>query len=579
MYLFLLIMLNIILLPMPSFAEEDQPLERIVIKRGGGNRYSSFKGADSVYDALNHSPGVDLRCRGSRGTQGDLSIRGSTYEQVLILIDGVRINDPQTGHHNLDIPLTPSDIENITIIKRGASSLHGAGALGGSVNIITKKPIKKTAALEMRCGEHALYEQAVSIENPGRDYFTTFSLEHSSSSGGRPNTDFEYATLSSLFGKEWDNHSLDGIFGYQKKDFGADSFYSNLFPEEKEETRALFTKLGLSSSKGSSVMKNTAFLRKHEDTFWLRRHAPASFNRHTVYSYGISSSLDAPIKIGDIHLGADMTRDEINSTNLGKNTRLNEAGSVGFSCGAGERLSVNSSLRIDHYQNWKNQNSSNISMSYWIIRERLRLNSGFGRAFRVPSFTELYYSDAANIGNPDLKPEKSDSYTLGLESKNKHFNSWIEGFARGTRNTIDWTRPSALDPWRATNLGAVDFRGIELGLEVKDASLTYVYTEADRGPVNYLSKYALDILKQQVLLNLENDIRGVSISLRLSYNERKFGETYFTGDISAGRPFKKSDCEIEPFIKIDNFTDTEYSEISGVTQPGRWMSSGIKIKW
>jgi len=234
------IILNLVFC-LSSFAEEGYLLEKIVITGGSGrqqeNNYpaETFSSKDiqekkinAISDIFKYSSGIDLRYRGPSGIQGDLSVRGSTYEQVAVLIDGIRINDMQTGHHNLDIPLTSMDIEKIDVRKQGSSSLYGTGALSGSINIITKKSLEKSASLEMLAGAHALYGQAFSCDMPGEDFSNSFSFEHKTSNGSRPNTDFDYKTFSYMFNKDWTDNSLNFLAGYQDKDFGADSFYSNL---------------------------------------------------------------------------------------------------------------------------------------------------------------------------------------------------------------------------------------------------------------------------------------------------------------------------------------------------------------
>ena len=586
--LFFIAAINLIFC-IPSFAGEDYTLEKIVVTGNSGDKRTqnypaeTFSSKDiqekklnSTPDILRYSSGIDLRYRGTSGVQGDLSIRGSTYEQVAVLIDGIKINDPQTGHHNLDIPLTSMAIEKISVIKQGSSSLYGAGALSGSINIAVKKPLKKSASMEMLGGTHALYGQAFSCDMPGKDASGSFSFEHKTSNGARPNTDFDYQTFSYIFNKDWPGNSLNFLAGYQDKDFGADSFYSNLYKEEEEHTKTLFLKTGIDSNLSACDLKNSIFLRRHNDKFILDRNLPEfSQNTHTTYSYGMHSGVDWPVKYGDIETGLEMSRDTIDSTNLGKNTRMNEAYFLGFNPEPKNRFEPSARFRIDHFQNWSYQNSFDSGLGWWLIDDKLKIKSSFSHAFRGPSFTELYYSDPANKGNPDLKVEKSDNYSAGFETNFNNTKIECDGFLRRVKNLIDYTRLTQNDIWQATNLGKVDFKGVEL----KAGPLSYTYMEANKDNSGYLSKYALDILKHQLMLDLNHDIRGIKIDWHLSYNERKFGETYFIGDLRISKVFENNRNSIEPFLKIDNFTDTDYSEVAGVIQPGRWIQGGVKITW
>jgi len=582
------IILNLIFC-LSSFAEEDYLLEKIVVTgNSGGQQKNNYpaetfsskdiqeKKVNSIPDTFKYASSVDLRYRGTSGVQGDLSVRGSTYEQVAVLIDGIKINDMQTGHHNLDIPLTSMDIEKIEIRKEGSSSMYGTSALSGSIDIITKKSLKKSASLEMLAGAYGLYGQAFSCDMPEKSFSNSFSFEHKTSNGARSNTDFDYKTFSYIFNKNWTGNSLNFLAGYQDKDFGADSFYSNLYKEEEEHTNTLFLKTGLDTDMSSYNLKNSIFLRKHNDKFILNRNNPAfSQNVHTTYSYGIHSGVSLPVKYCSLESGFEIARDTIDSTKLGKNTRMNEACFLGFSPELGNKLEPSARFRIDHFQNWEYQNSFNSALGYWLIDNKLKITSSFSHSFRGPSFTELYYSDAANKGNSDLKVEKSDNYSLGFETNYNNIPITCDAFLRKVKNLIDYTRPTINDIWQASNLGSVDFKGADL----RAGMLSYTYMEANRDSSGFLSKYALDILKHQLMLNLDYNIEGIEIGWRLSYNKRKFGETYFVGDVLFSKAFENKKTTIEPFIKIDNFTDTDYNEVAGVIQPGRWIQSGLKIKW
>lgn len=578
------------------FAEQPYSLEKIVVRPDKDcirtdsikNNYSAQivtsseikeKNLSSFVDVFDYISGVDLRYRGTSGIQGDLSLRGSTYEQVAVLIDGVNAIDPQTGHHNLDIPLTVFDIERVEVMKEGTSSLYGAGPQAGSINIITKKPQEKALHLNTLFGEHALNGCAFSFGLPQENLSSRFSFDHQISKAARANTDYEYKTASLYLNKDFDNAALDTLFGYQKKDFGADSFYSNLFPEEEEHTETFFLKTGLDYTLNRGSTNNNLFFRKHRDKFILQRNNPTSVNYHTTYVYGLNSNLALLTDLGDFIFGLDTGRDEIYSTNLGKHTRLHEAGSIGFIPELSDKLSLDTRVRLDHYQKWGEQESFNLGASY-SISDRLKFKGSIARSFRIPSFTELYYSDAANKGNADLKLEKSDNLNLGINFMPGPLDLGIGCFYRRGKNLIDWTRNSTSDPWQATNLGRVDFQGIELSAKLKPHLVfSYNYTHADKKAGGFFSKYALDILKHQLILEISPPFFGLNFNWQLSYNQRYYGETYFIGNIYIGKKFNKNNFSLEPFIRIDNLSDTKYTEVSGVLQPGRWFKSGLKFEW
>jgi len=548
------------------------------------------KGLNSLSDILNHVSGMDLRSRGAFGIQSDISLRGSTYEQVSVLIDGIKVLDPQTGHFNLDIPLTTFDLDRVEIVKQGASSLYGAGSFAGSINIITKKPVKRSLNVETAFGEHALFSEKFSYSLPGENFSHRVSLDHKISSGGRPNTDFEYSTASFYLNKDFGENSLDALFGYQEKDFGADSFYSNLFSEEEEHTRTLFIRTGLDGKMDNFGLKSNLFFRRHRDKFILRRNTPTSVNYHTTNVYGFDSQLELPLSWGSLYLGGNTGMDKIRSSNLNSHSRLYQGMNLGVSREIINRLNTDLNFRLDHYQTWDLQESFNFGLKYALIEDTLSVRGGISRAFRIPTFTELYYSDAANQGNSELGVEKSYNFLLGADLKNEFFDFCLEGFLRRGYDLIDWTRTSTALPWSATNLGQVDFRGISFnsafkaglrykGVELSRVRFSYDYLSTGKKTSGFFSKYALDVLKHQYILCINSVLLGIDIDWQLSYSERYYGETYFVGDLYIGKKLENRKFSLEPFIKIDNFSNAKYTEVSGVVQPGRWVQTGVKFEW
>ncbi len=554
--------------------ESHYPTQTVAVS---GDHQENF---DSLSDFLEEAAGLDLRYRGRYGIQGDISLRGATFNQVGVLIDGVPVTDPQTGHHNLDIPLTSFDVESVEVTKEGT----------GSVNFKVKKPVKKVLNIDTLVGEHALFGNAFSFSLPSEKLSSRVSFEHKISKGARPNTDFEYETGSVYLLRPFEGMTWDGLLGYLKKDFGADSFYSNLFSEEEEHTSTFLFRTGLEGAITLGLLKSNLYLRKHRDKFILERNNPVSVNYHTTYVYGQNSELRVSFPRFDLLLGEEIGTDQINSTNLGKHTRQHGSLSFGLASLPIERLSAGLNLRLQEYQDWGFRESYDLALGYFIIDKRLKLNASAGHAARIPTFTELFYSDAANKGNPNLDAEESDNFRCGLGFEDSLASCSLEGFLRRGRHLIDWTRVSATDPWQAANLGRVDFRGLEFifglkpefhlrGLELKGVRFSYTYMDTDKKETGFLSKYALDILRHQLSLGFDSKIAGLNFNWRLSYNQRCFGETYFLGDLTISKRIETGGCTFGPFLKIDNFSDSQYSEVGGVRQPGRWVQGGMKLEW
>lgn len=571
-------------------SRRDPPFLNSLIENYSARIETAEKQHNSLIDLLDEMGGLDLRYRGTFGIQGDLSVRGGTFEQAAVLIDGIRVMDPQTGHYNLDIPLTGFDIERVESIREGASALYGQGPLAGSVNFVIKRPEKRALNTEVLFGEHALFGSAISFSLPGEAFSSRASFERKVSKAARPNTDFEYKTASLYLIREREDLTADALVGYQKKDFGADSFYSNLFPEEEEHTDTLFFRTGLDCRLSDGALKNKAYFRKHRDKFVLNRNSPTAVNTHTTYVYGLSSQWSFPLASMDFLLGADAGADQIHSTNLGKHSRPYESLSLGLLPHLRENLTADIRLRGDYYQNWGFQESYNFGLSYFLMDKALKINGSAGHAYRIPTFTELYYADAANQGNPGLLTEEGDHFRVGLNFESAGASLAIDGFLRRGRNLIDWTRFSEAQAWAATNLGRVDYRGVELyfkleprlagkAAQLKKFTFSYNYTQVDRQAAGFFSKYALDVLRHQIIVGIHSVILGVHCHGQASYNQRCFGETYFVGNFSLAKPFEGKGFICEPFLKIDNFTNTRYSEVGGVLLPGRWIKAGVKFEW
>jgi vitamin B12 transporter len=303
-------------------------------------------------------------------------------------------------------------------------------------------------------------------------------------------------------------------------------------------------------------------------------------NYHTTYSYGGGSEFSLPLEKADLLLGVDTGRDQIRSTNMGKHARQYGGFSLGLAGDPQERLAIDARARFQGYEDWGFQESFNLALGYYLVDDRLRAKASAGRSFRIPSFTELYYSDPANQGNPELDIEESDNFRMGLSIEANMISVGLEGFLRRGRNLIDWTRVIATDPWQATNLGQVDYFGGELTCKIgRQVSFSYVYTDANKKAEGFFSKYALDILQHQCILGLDFVVGGLKLNGQLSYNQRRFGETYFVGNFCLSKQMKAGDFVFEPFVKIDNFSDTTYSEVGGVLQPGRWVQGGVRLEW
>jgi vitamin B12 transporter len=542
----------------------------------------------SVPGLLRHILGVDIRQRGAQGVQADVNMRGSNFEQILVCINGVRINDPQTGHHNMDLPVTLMDIERIEILPGGSSSLYGPAAFCGTINIVTKTPKAKELAIEAQGGSFGLSSQALSLAYPLGLSNHRLSFSRKESSGYRPETDFEVSSLSLNSQRDFSWGALEYLFGYTGKDFGADSFYSDLYSQEEEHTDTRFFNLKAHLRNENLQGQGDFYYRRHSDKFILDRTRPDFYvNYHTSYSYGADLRAWKEFAFGALLAGAEINQEKITSTRLGNHHRDNQALYAQVQSVLEKRALYNLSLRLDHYQTWGWQASPSLSVGY-DLKPQLRLKASCGRSFRIPSFTDLYYQSPANIGNEDLTPERAWSSEAALELSAGMLSAELNYFRRWADDLIGWVRSSPGAAWQAENIAEVDTQGLglELALRLPDkpaivseitSGYSYQYLESDSTSLN--TKYTLDFLKHHAHLGLSLLLPAeLTQSLNLSYKQRIDQRPYFLLDSRISKQIKQDRYDLEIFLDITNLLDASYSEQGDIAMPGRWFIGGLRIK-
>jgi len=275
-----------------------------------------------IQDLLEYAASVDVKPRGPNGVQADISIRGASFEQTLVLIDGVKISDPQTGHHNMNIPLVLADIEKVEILKGPGSRLYGPNAFGGVINIITKEADLQDIDISAVYGSYNFYDLQASAALPFKSGGASLSSSKSSSDGYRDNTDFDISTISLNTYTNLADTKLNLTAGYTDKKFGANSFYTPAFPEQWERTKTLFARSGLEYKNTDFSNEPGISWRRNKDEFLLERGNPEFYrNLHTtdVFSFDLQTSVVT--SLGVTALGGELTFDKIESNNLGSHER------------------------------------------------------------------------------------------------------------------------------------------------------------------------------------------------------------------------------------------------------------------
>ncbi len=537
-------------------------------------------------ELLNYSIGADLRQRGPQGVQGDLSLRGGSFEQSLILLNGVRMNDPQTGHHSLHLPVAMENIRRVEVVRGAGSSVYGPDAFGGVVNFITA-PTEPRVALNAQAGQHGLYAGTISYAGRTGPASHQIAVSRRQSDGYRPNTDFRVNTASYHNRVRLGEHHLRLIAGFTDKEFGANGFYTSRFPDQWERTGTTFVNTGGEVNLPNLSLNTQFFWRRNEDVFLLDRHDPGFYrNSHTTDSYGLEMRGTRTTGLGTTVIGTDLGREVIRSSSLGNHER-NRAGLF-----AEHRMDVLDRFHLQtggsaYYRTkwgWELSPSAGLNVK---ITSRMHLYGNYGESFRVPSFTELYYQSPANVGNPALSPEQASTVETGLR--------WARGgmlvnfgiFRRNGSDLIDWARSDTAGPWRTTNVHDMQTDGLETGVKLFPSEtevgkhitmvwVRYAYLKSDLQEATLQSKYVFRYLRHQVMVDLTTSLPfGIRAQWHARYEDRVGSSAHTLVDIRMSR-----DVAFGRFyLDITNLTDVDYQEIGGVPMPGRWIRLGAQVSY
>lgn len=545
---------------------------------------------NSVPELLSYLVGTDMRQRNFSGVQADASIRGSSFEQVMVLLDGVNITDPQTGHHNFNLPLDLDDVERIEILRGHASSLFGPNAFAGVINIIPKQSSKKkNLRVSSSFGSFGSYSLALSPEFSTGNLSSRLSFVRRRSDGHREGTDFNIRNIFARSLLELENIGASLIFGYNSKDFGASNFYAPFPSFEKTRTFLTAAKLKFDLSPKTSLNSNI-FYRQHKDKFILIRENPDFYtNNHTTDKYGGEIDFHFLGLAGEGVLGIEFFRESINSTGL-------RSGVEGAALGQHSRnnisfyteyqkthrvLLVNLGARLDYNSQYGRFFSPALNLGY-IISKDLKIRACVGKSFRAPTFTELYYLSPANVGNPSLKVEQAWSGEVGLDySRLRSFFS-LTLFLREGKNIIDWVRPKKKgeNPWQAMNISEILTKGLEASFKFSLFPGTklegnYCYLSQNSKIIDSLiSKYAYNPARHEINLILFQELPlRAKLTLTALYRDRMQTGSYFllNGQISQ----KLSWLTIT--LRAVNVLDKRYQDIFGVEMPGRWISLSVEV--
>ena len=540
--------------------------------------------ATNVADLLQQVAGVDIRRRGTAGSQADLYIRGGGFDQTLLLIDGIKMDDAQTGHHTMNAALPIEVIERIEIIKGPAARVFGQNAFTGAINIVTKSTLENTASVNIEAGSFGQLNGSVTV---GKEFENASIIAHVgilTSDGYRHNSDYENKNyvLKGIFNKK--EQPIEVIATFFDKKFGANGFYASATATEQyEETQSSL--FGASTTFRTEKFKITprVYWKRGQDEYVYIRDNPSVYrNLHITNKVGVETNASYTSDLGITGFGLDIYRVFISSNNLGKRNRTmaNLFLEHRFKFADG-KIDITPGVAITYFSDFKFHAFPGLDIGFK-LSDNLKAYGNLGVTYRIPTYTDLYYNDRSTIGNSNLKPEEAFAQEIGLKFNSGRFTSSVAIFNRDADNLIDFIRPDVTSKYEATNIAKVNTKGFELNTETRfklnefnqTLSFGYNYLNDDILDQNKdLSRYSLNTLKHQFITRFESKLfKNVRQNIIYKHAERTIGTSYNVWDASvivAVNAFNFT-------VTANNIFNAEYIESGFVPMPPSSLLFGLR---
>lgn len=552
--------------------------------------------ARSIQELLTYVAGVDVRQRGVGGVQADIGIRGGGFEQTLILLNGVKLSDPQTGHHMMNIPVPLEAIERIEIIKGSATRSFGLNGIAGAINIITRLGSEQQASITAYGADFSTFGGQFFFTQPiSNRYYQNISGSYDVSEGYQYNSDYQVTNLNYESGlRIAPSLSLRGMIGFTGRNFGANGFYTDKFPDQWEQTKTLLSSLALTYSKKNIYIQARSYFRQNEDEFRLKRFDPDFYtNVHQSRTLGFELNGTYKSVLGITGLGAELRQERLESSNLGERERTFYGIFAEHAVTLFKRLDAQVGVHASYYSTNEWKMYPGIDLGYQISSSN-RVYGNYSLGYRVPSYTEWYYEDPATSSNPNLIPEQAANAEFGYIFTRYGLRFEACYFNRYSQNLIDYIRDtSSIVPnpnkWTPENVGNVKFNGVELSLgyglyksffnvvQLQNIGLSYNYIDANfENDLQNDSRYILNAYRHQFIAGLTLDFfDALQITVRSRYIQRYTDVNYWLLD---GKMSFHLIPKLNIFAELTNVTDQEYVESGFVQMPGRWIKVGCTIK-
>jgi iron complex outermembrane receptor protein len=576
---------------------------------------------------------VDIRQRSFSGVQSDLSIRGGSFDQNLVLLNGINLSDPQTGHHSLNIPLNTSSIDGVEVVYGPASRIFGPNALTGAINFISNIPDKNGFSLNVSFGSFNTFSTDAGIHIITGELKHSLFVNYSFSDGFIENTNYNRKSIYYENNTALKSVKFKVMAGFLSKDFGSNSFYSPMYLYQFEKIRTGFAALKFSGGQRFKWDYNI-YYRGLKDQFQLFREGEGYYtsfdglwinsnlqdtvswynghNNHFTNVYGSGFNVENKWRFGRSAIGIDYRTEQIYSNVLG--IELDEVIDDVYSK---SDIRDNLSAFLQHGYYKKSWMINVGGLAYWNqkydlnfyyggdvgyrISSEFMVKVGINKAMRIPTFTELYYNGPSNIGNSNLMPESALTVDAGLRYYlNQNSLLTLNLFNRSGQNIIAWVKDAESIKWNTENLTELITRGVEMSFFYSDFQqsfpiqrmwLSYTYLYQDKSSAGLESKYTLDHLRHKMIAGIKHKIyRNISASWSLNMFQRNGEYLYFDsglGVYTENRNYRLTtllNCKLESefkyfdlFVAFNNITNADYFDIANVPTPGFSINGGIRL--
>ena len=582
----------------------------------------------SVNDLLKYVASVDVRQRGPIGAQTDISIRGGNYEQITILLNGINICDPQTGHNAFDFPVDISEIERIEVLEGPAGRVYGTSSLLGAINIVTRPRPTSSVSAHIEGGSYGYLSAGARANVASGKWNNQLSGSYSRSDGYQRNSagglNSDYSGGKAFYQGTYDDDivSVSWHAGLSTKDFGSNTFYGAKWDDQFEHTLKTYTALQAETKKGSFHLKPSIYWNHSYDRFELFRDAAEKypFNYHRTDIFGVNLNGYFDWILGRTAVGAELRNEDLLSGNLGEpiDNPHHISGTDRYYDNGINRTNI--SFVVEHNillrrftlsaglvavkNSWNGMNMKvypGIDASYR-IGDSFKIFANYNTSLRMPSVTELYYSVGGHVADKNLKPEEISSVEAGVKYADHVITTQASVYHNNWKNMIDWIRYTADGPdapWQSVNFTEVKATGFQAQLTLNfrqivptqrilksfNASYNYLFQDKDIDS-SVESKYSLEYLRHKLVANLQlNIVSRLDLGINFRWQDRRGIYTDFDGTVKEYSPYSVVDARLswtapkyKLYLEANNIFDKNYIDYGCVPQPGTWLIAGLSVE-